>query len=113
MACLDLFSASHFDTGLSGIVIGSEKYGDEIFLSYDLRKINQLAEELDNPDYLRRYFPAAAQVADAQLREIVLRKLQKEMFTVCAIRHVFVDAKVVNGVLTTPGFDWSIFTSLY
>ncbi len=35
------------------------------------------------------------------------------MFMACALRAAFTKSKITDGVLTTPGFDLSMFTQYY
>jgi len=111
--CLKLFSATQFKKGVSEIIIGSYDDGDKVFLNLDYSGIYKTIEELDNPSELRKRYRSLASLTDAQLRENVLGRLQKDMFTACAIQNTFSAIPVVDGVLVTPGFDLHIFILHY
>lgn len=108
--CLGLFFSTHFAEGLAGIVIGSAEDGDTIIQTHNNRLVYETITILDNPNELRRQFPILAALSDEGLRQTILLKLQGNMFTACAIQNTFSTSPIVEGVLTTPGFDLSMFT---
>jgi hypothetical protein len=110
-ACLKVLTATHFEEGVPKIVIGSKEDGDRVVWTLDVDIAYKKLTELDSPRALRQryYFGTSQQPSDAGLRRLALGDVQNTFFVACAIHNVFSDIKPVNGVLTTPGFDLSMF----
>ena len=106
--CLRDFSSFKFDK-LLGVVIGSREDGDNIIRTINVENLKKLYNELDNPVVLRENYRGTKPLSDAQIRELILREIEKNMFTVCAIRNSFPNAQLKDGVLHTTGFDLSMF----
>lgn len=102
--CLGAFARNSYQSELRSLAIGSEADGDDIIL-LQFPDPEETARTLDSPEDLARKITIKGELSHAERRNVALRELRRLMFTACAVRRSFPDAKIEGGHMSTPSFD--------